>query len=92
MPGLQETGRNDYLRCRFGAACHKRNTGAAIVMPAVGSEAKNEHLAAISCCVSKDAFAVLMLMLMLDNTGWHTSARFKRPDNIALLPLPSCTP
>jgi hypothetical protein len=72
----------------FGAVCPERKTGAAVVMPTVGIEAMNEHLAAISRCVSVGAIAVLVL----DNAGWHTSARLKLPDNIVLLPLPSYAP
>jgi DDE superfamily endonuclease len=72
----------------FGAVCPERKTGAAVVMPTVGIEAMNEHLVAISRCVSVGAIAVLVL----DKAGWHTSARLKRPDNIVLLPLPPYAP
>ena len=48
----------------------------------------NEHLAAISRCVSAGAIAVLVL----DKAGWHTSARLKLSDNIVLLPLPPYAP
>ena len=57
-------------------------------MPTVGIEAMNEHLAAISRCVSVGAIAVLVL----DQAGWHTSARLTLPDNIVLLPLPPYAP
>jgi len=72
----------------FGAVCPERKTGAAIVMPEVGIEAMNEHLAAISQNVGVGAIAVLVL----DQAGWHTSARLKLPDNIVLLPLPPYAP
>jgi hypothetical protein len=72
----------------FGAVCPERQTGAAIVMPAVNVEAMNEHLAVISQRVSVGAIAVLVL----DNAGWHTSPRLTLPDNIVLLPLPSYAP
>ena len=72
----------------FGAVCPARKTGAAIVMPEVNIDAMNEHLAAISGCVSVDAMAVLVL----DKAGWHTSARLTVPDNIVLLPLPPYAP
>jgi hypothetical protein len=72
----------------FGAVCPERRTGAAVVMPEVNVEAMNEHLAVISQCVSVGAIAVLVL----DNAGWHTSPRLKRPDNIVLLPLPPYAP
>jgi hypothetical protein len=44
----------------FGAVCPERKTGAAIVMPEVGIEAMNEHLAAISQNVGVGAIAVLV--------------------------------
>jgi hypothetical protein len=72
----------------FGAVCPERKTGAAVVMPAVGIDAMNEHLAAISHCVSAGAIAVLVL----DQAGWHTSPRLTLPDNIVLLPLPPYAP
>lgn len=72
----------------FGAVCPGRATGAAIVMPEVSIEAMNEHLAAISRCVSVGAIAVLVL----DNAGWHTSPQLKLPDNIVLLGLSSYAP
>jgi transposase len=67
----------------FGAVCPERKTGAAVVMPEVGIEAMNEHLAAISQNVGVGAIAVLVL----DKAGWHTSARLTLPNNIVLLPL-----
>jgi DDE superfamily endonuclease len=72
----------------FGAVCPERRTGAAVVMPEVGIEAMNAHLAAISGCVAVGAIAVLVL----DKAGWHTSARLTLPDNIVLLPLPPYAP
>ena len=57
-------------------------------MPGVGIEAMNEHLAAISHCVSAGAMAVLVL----DQAGWHTSPRLKLPENIVLLSLPPYAP
>ena len=57
-------------------------------MPGVGIAVMNEHLAAISRCVSAGAIAVLVH----DQAGWHTSPRLKLPENIVLLPLPPYTP
>jgi hypothetical protein len=39
----------------FGAICPARGTGAALVMPVVGIDAMNKHLAEISKCVSVSA-------------------------------------
>jgi hypothetical protein len=33
-----------------------------------------------------------ILVLLLDNAGWHTAKRLPVPPNVALHPLPSCTP
>ena len=53
----------------FGAICPARGTGAALVVPTVGIEAMNQHLAEISTCVSVRAIA----LLILDGAGWHSS-------------------
>ena len=46
------------------------------------------HLAEISAAVDPGAHAVLML----DQAGWHMSAKLAVPDNITLLPLPPRSP
>lgn len=73
----------------FGAICPQRAIGAAIIMPAVNTEAMNEHLKEISTQVAPNAHAVLLC----DGAGWHQSgARLCVPDNITLLPLPPYSP
>lgn len=73
----------------FGAVCPERCVGAAIIMPAVNSEAMAEHLKEISSQVALDAHAVLLL----DGAGWHQPGeRLPVPDNITLLPLPAYAP
>lgn len=62
--------------------------GAALVMPHVGIEAMNQHLAEISSAVSLGAIA----LLILDGAGWHSSPKLVVPDNIVLLPLPPYAP
>jgi hypothetical protein len=44
----------------FGAICPDRAVGAAIIMPAVNSEAMAEHLTEISAGVSAGAHAILV--------------------------------
>ena len=51
----------------FGALCPALGVGAAIIMPAVNTEAMNEHLKDISAQVTKGAHAVLVL----DGAGWR---------------------
>jgi hypothetical protein len=73
----------------FGAICPARAVGAAIIMPAVNTEAMNEHLKEISTQVAQGAHAVLVL----DGAGWHqTGGKLVVPDNITLLPLPPYSP
>jgi hypothetical protein len=73
----------------FGAICPERAVGAAIIMPAVNTEAMNEHLIEISAMVSPDAHA----MLVCDGAGWHQpGGRLKVPDSITLLRLPPYAP
>ena len=73
----------------FGAICPDRAVGAAIIMPAVNTEAMNEHLKEISTQVAPSAHAVLVC----DGAGWHQAgARLRVPDNITLLSLPPYSP
>jgi transposase len=46
------------------------------------------HLQEISQTVAPGAHAVLLL----DQAGWHVSAKLKVPDNITLVPLPPKSP
>lgn len=73
----------------FGAICPRRRVGAAIIMPAVNTEAMNEHLAEISTQVAPDAHA----LLICDGAGWHQPGeRLIVPDNITLMRLPPYSP
>ena len=73
----------------FGAICPQRAVGAAIIMPAVNSEAMAEHLVEISSQVCSGAHAVVVC----DGAGWHQRGeRLPIPDNLSLLPLPSYSP
>jgi transposase len=73
----------------FGAICHARGVGAAIIMPTINAEAMNEHLKEISTQVAPGAHAVLVC----DGAGWHQQGkRLRVPDNITLLRLPPYSP
>jgi hypothetical protein len=72
----------------FGAICPARNTGAALVLPAVNTEAMQAHLEVISRRVAQGACAALLL----DRAGWHTTARLRVPGNIIPILLPSRAP
>ena len=71
----------------FGAICPKKGKGAALVMPWCDTPAMAAHLAEISAAVDPGAHAVLML----DQAGWHMSAKLAVPANITLLPLDCAT-
>lgn len=73
----------------FGAICPARGVGAAIIMPAVNTEAMNDHLKEISTQVADGAHAILVL----DGAGWHQpGGKLLVPDNISLLSLPPYAP
>ena len=73
----------------FGAICHARKVGAAIIMPTVNAEAMSTHLKEISAQVATGAHAVVVC----DGAGWHQQGkRLCVPDNITLLPLPPYAP
>lgn len=72
----------------FGAICPERGVGAALVLPRCNTRAMQWHLEEISSQVRPGAHAVVIL----DQAGWHTTARLDIPDNITLLPLPPRSP
>ena len=87
-PPMVRDNRHDSVYL-FGAICHARGAGAAIIMPTVNTEAMNEHLKEISTQVAPRAHAVLVC----DGAGWHQQGkRLRTPHNITLLRLPSYSP
>ncbi len=87
-PPLVRDNRHDSVHL-FGAICPERAVGAGIIMPAVNTEAMNEHLNEISAMVAPEAHA----MLVCDGAGWHQpGVRMHVPNNITLLRLPPYAP
>lgn len=87
-PPMVRDNRHDsaYL---FGAICHARQVGAAIIMPGVNAEAMSEHLKEIGTQVAPGAHAVVLC----DGAGWHQQGeRLQVPSNITLLPFPPYSP
>jgi hypothetical protein len=72
----------------FGAICPKQGKGVALILPACNTEAMNLHLAEIAKAVAPGAHAVLLV----DQAGWHLSARLLIPANITILALPPKCP
>ena len=60
----------------------------ALILPACNTEAMNLHLAEIAKAVAPGAHAVLLV----DQAGWHLSARLLIPANITILALPPKCP
>src|SRR5438046_10056901 len=61
---------------------------AGLVLPRCNTAAMALHLAEISRTVTPGAHAVLLL----DQAGWHVSAKLDVPDNITLMPRPPKSP
>ncbi len=59
----------------FGAICPAKGKGAGLVMPWCDTQAMAEHLKEISLAVDPGGHAVVML----DQAGWHTSAKLEVP-------------
>ncbi len=76
----------------FGAVCPARATGVALVMPSANTDAMSAHLAEIGRHVSPGAHAILVLVLVLDRAGRHSSRDLAVPANITLLTLPPYSP
>lgn len=72
----------------FGAICPQQGKGAGIVLPHCNTAAMNLHLKEISRAVSAGAHAALLI----DQAGWHTSAKLDVPANITLVFLPPRSP
>ena len=72
----------------FGAICPARGSAAGLILPRCNTAAMALHLAEISQTVTPGAHAILLL----DQAGWHLSARLDIPANITLLPLPPKSP
>ncbi|WP_408901640.1 IS630 family transposase [Paracraurococcus ruber] len=72
----------------FGAICPEAGKAAGLVLPYCNTAAMSLHLAEISAAVAPGAHAVLLL----DQAGWHLSAKLEVPSNITLVPLPPKCP
>jgi DDE superfamily endonuclease len=72
----------------FGAICPAKGKGAGLVLPYCDTQSMVAQLEEISQAVAPGAHAVLLL----DQAGWHVSAKLPVPDNITLLQLPPRSP
>lgn len=72
----------------FGAICPMHGKGAALMLPAVNTEAMTLHLQEISLHVAKGSHAVVLM----DRAAWHTTSDLKVPSNLTIILLPSRSP
>jgi transposase len=73
----------------FGAFCPERDTGAAVVVEAVSTEAMSAHLAVLSQAVPPKVHAVVLI----DGAGFHAKAKdLVVPSNMTLVDIPSYSP
>ena len=72
----------------FGAICPKEGKAAALVLPWCNTEAMALHLTAISQQIEPGRHAALLL----DQAGWHVSAKLLVSENITIVPLPAKCP
>ncbi len=77
--------RSAYL---FGAICPEQGKAAGLVLPWCNTAAMDLHLTEISRAVAPDAHGVVIM----DQAGWHTTAKLTVPDNISIVMLPSRSP
>jgi hypothetical protein len=63
------------LKMIWRLLCPNQGTGAALILPTCNTEAMNLHLAEISKMVAPKAHA----LLLVDQAGWHLSARLVVP-------------
>ena len=68
--------------------CPKEGKGATLILPWCNTEGMALHLKAISAAVASGRHAALLV----DQAGWHLSAKLCVPENITIVPLPARCP
>jgi transposase len=72
----------------FGAVCPARDATVGLVLQHANTNMMALHLEEISLAIAPGHHA----LLVLDQAGWHTTARLPRFPNVSLLLLPSGSP
>ena len=72
----------------FGAICPANGAAVGLVLPWCDTAMMTLHLAEIAAAIAPGRHAVLLL----DQAGWHLSARLVVPANITIVPLPAKCP
>src|SRR5262249_56635131 len=74
----------------YGFARPKTGRTFAVILPRVNAERMSDALAAFAAEVDPDGRKVLVVLV--DNAGWHVARRLVVPPNVVLHFLPACTP
>ena len=72
----------------FGAICPEHGKAAGLVLPFCITETMTLHLAEISIAVARGAHAVVLM----DQAGWHMTAKLIVSENISIIALPAKCP
>jgi hypothetical protein len=79
--------------CIFGAICRKEGKAVGLILPWCNIETMNLHWAALSAAIAPGRHTALRhAALLVDQAGWHLSARLGVPDNIPIVPRPAQCP
>jgi hypothetical protein len=72
----------------FGAICTQQGKGGGLVLPFCNTKAMDLHPAEISLAAAPGAHAVVLL----DQAGWHATAKLKMPSTISIITRPAKCP
>ena len=72
----------------FGSVCPSRGIGEAIVVPYLGKDVMQQHLAQISAITEPERHAVIIM----DGAGWHTDDISEQFHNVSIVKLPPYSP
>ena len=74
----------------YGFAEPKTGRNLCLILPKVNAEQMGAALAEFAAWAAPQGGKVLLLLL--DNAGWHVAKKLAVPENVVLFHLPSCTP
>lgn len=72
----------------FSAICPEEGKGGGLVLPFCNTETMTLHVAEISIAVARGAHAVVLM----DQAGWHMTAKLTVPKNISIIALTAKCP
>ena len=88
QPAVGAIGPAHRVDLHLGAICPKEGKAVGLILPWCNTAMMDLHLAAISAEVAPGRHAALLV----DQAGWHLSAKLAVPDNITIVALPPKCP